>query len=485
MRTKLKTLIIGAGPAGLTAGLELSRRGENPIILESTSSIGGISRTELVDGWRFDLGGHRFFTKNERVREFWHSILSEREFIATKRVSRIYFQGKFFDYPLKPLNALRNLGFTSTLRAIFSYVYVRLRPIRDQSNFETWVASRFGWYLYRTFFKTYTEKVWGIRADQIQSEWAVQRIKNLSLTSALLSAFFPKKFNKGGFTTLIDEFYYPIYGPGMMWEKCAQLISEAGGLVRFNEKIQSISRIRDRNEEDKLRVICQNSGDFNCDRIITSIALKDLISIIEPAPPEEVRKAASKLKYRAFITVAIPVTTAIAFPDNWIYIHSPDVKVGRVQNYGAWSPYLVKDGASCLGLEYFVEEGDDLWKKKDEEIVQLAIAELNSLKLIHSSNLTQGFVVRVPKAYPVYDTAYKECVYTIREYLLRDWPEIQTVGRNGLHRYNNQDHSMLTAMYAVDNLYDSEKKDVWSVNLEDEYHEESSSSRERLSPIYP
>jgi protoporphyrinogen oxidase len=485
MNLETSTLIIGAGPAGLTAGVELVRRGNTPLIIESTEKIGGISRTEFIEGWRFDLGGHRFFTKNERVTKFWQSVLSAEEFPKTSRRSRIYYQKKFFDYPLKPVNALLNLGLRNTFRAVLSYLLVRIRPIKDQSNFETWVASRFGWYLYRTFFKTYTEKVWGIEANKIQADWAAQRIKNLSLSSAILSAFFPKRFNKGEFTTLVDEFHYPIYGPGMMWEECAKIIETSGGKILFKEKIVGLFTDKIDGVQNVIQVNCENAKSFSCKNLVSSMALQDLIHLLHPLPPDHVLIAASKLRYRSFITVAIPVPGNATFSDNWIYIHSPEVRVGRIQNYGAWSSHLVKDGWVCLGLEYFVEENDELWSMSDAKLINLAISELETLGLVSMQGVTTGFVVRVAKAYPVYDSDYRECVETIRSYLSTHWPNLQTVGRNGLHRYNNQDHSMLTAMYAVDNLFQTEQKDVWSVNLENEYHETASGGGERIAPLYP
>lgn len=478
-------IIIGAGPAGLTAGVELVRHNEKPLILEATKKFGGISRTESIDGWRFDLGGHRFFSKSDRVNEFWQSILSKDDFRLTKRQSRIYFEGKFFTYPLSPTNALRNLGLLKTFKAILSYLQIKIKPLKSQDNFETWVASRFGWYLYRTFFKTYTEKVWGIDARKIQSEWAAQRIKDLSLFSAVLSAFFPKTFNKGKHTTLIDEFYYPRLGPGMMWESCASVIVKLGGTVHTDKQIVSIAKNSLISINDSLSISTSDGDSFTCRNVISSMPLKDLVSLLYPRPSSEILAAAENLRYRSFITVAIPVPITDAFSDNWIYIHSPEVKVGRIQNFGSWSKDLISKSQSCLGLEYFVDEFDEFWRKEDSEIIAIALRELRELNLVRGSTLDKGYVVRVPKAYPVYDEDYKSAVKTIKDFLIKEWPNLYSIGRNGMHRYNNQDHSMLTAMCVTDKIVFNVDCDPWSINLENEYHEETNTYRERLSPIYP
>lgn len=478
-------LLIGAGPAGLTAGVELIRAGRKVIIVEATNQVGGISRTEVRDEWRFDLGGHRFFTKIKRVEDFWFSILSRDEFLRRDRQSRIFFKGKFFDYPLKPLNALRNLGVIGTIRAIFSFLWVQMKPMKKPLNFETWVASRFGWYLYRTFFKTYTEKVWGIPANQIQADWAAQRIKNLSLSSAILSAFFPQRFNGGQITTLIDQFHYPKYGPGMMWERCAELIESSGSEIAFECSIRKIELLHQSNSRFNFKVTLSDSNVIECSYIVSTMALRDLLPLMHPMPPIETLGAAQQLRYRSFVTVAFPISGTSIFPDNWIYIHSPEVKVGRIQNFGTWSPYMVKDGHSCIGLEYFVDEGDEFWNMSDDDLIDFARKELVFLNLAQEEDIESGFVVKVPKAYPVYDEAYGMNVQILREHLAKMAPYFQTVGRNGLHRYNNQDHSMLTAMFAVDNILFGTNKDVWSVNTESEYLESSQIPTERLTPVYP
>ncbi len=462
-------VVIGAGPAGLTAALELVRRGRAVTVLEASDTVGGISRTEVRDGWRFDIGGHRFFTKVPEVEKFWHEVLSDDEFLQRPRMSRILYRGKLFDYPLKPMNALQGLGVVEAVRCVLSYGWVKVNPPKDQSNFETWVAARFGWRLYRIFFKTYTEKVWGIPATEIQADWAAQRIKNLSLMSAIRNALFPKK-GQTEITTLIDKFQYPKYGPGMMWERCRDLVVQGGGKVLMQTPVVALHRENGR--VDAVTVLRDGKEELiRCSDVISSMPYSQLLLSMDSKAPEKVAEAAAGLGYRDFLTVALVVPESSGFPDNWIYIHTPGVRVGRVQNYGSWSPFLVKDGKTCLGLEYFVNEGDDMWTMSDEDLVALAKREISALKLAQAEHVEVGYVVRVPKAYPVYDAGYDEKVDTIREWLAAEAANVQAVGRNGMHKYNNQDHSMLTAMYAVDNICGT-PRDLWAVNVEKEYHEE-------------
>ena len=478
-------VVIGAGPAGLTAAYELARHGFSSVVLESDEQVGGISRTVERDGWRFDLGGHRFFTKVRRVEDFWHEVLPPDEFLLRPRVSRIFYQGKFYDYPLRGLNALRNLGVLEACLCVGSYVKARIRPPKDQSTFEGWVASRFGWRLYRTFFKTYTEKVWGVPADQIQADWAAQRIKNLSLGKAVVNALLPKGRNSTKVTSLIEQFQYPKFGPGMMWEKCAELVEQRGSKVYLSTKVVEIART-------SLGVQVSDSDGVvrKTDHIVSTMAVNELVRILIPRAPDSVLEAARQLKHRDFLTVALVVPIEYSFPDNWIYIHSPEAKVGRIQNFCSWSPYLVKDGRTCLGLEYFVNEGDDLWDSLDTDLVDIASREIDGLGLVPAARVERGYVVRVPKAYPVYDGNYSTAVETIRTFLAEHWPEIHPVGRNGMHRYNNQDHSMLTAMITVDNIVHGAADDVWAVNVDEDYHEETTdtsipSGTCRSAPLIP
>jgi protoporphyrinogen oxidase len=476
----ISIFIIGAGPAGLTAAVEALEKDAIVTVVESSSVVGGISQTVEVDGWRFDLGGHRFFTKVSRVEDFWKRMLPPGDFLTRPRLSRIYYKGKFFDYPLKPTNAFFGLGAFETFRCISSYLWARISKGKDQTNFEGWVSKRFGWRLYSIFFKTYTEKVWGISATELSSAWAAQRIKDLSLSKAIADAFgFRKKNNT--ITTLINSFEYPRLGPGMMWEKASSEIQRLGGEVAFEEWPLEISRNGQQLE------IQTNRRNITSDFVISSMPLSQLPSILK-CQNQDVLSAANNLKYRDFLTVGIVIGTEDVFPDNWIYIHSPDVKVGRIQNFRSWSPELVKPGFSLLGLEYFVNIGDNLWNASDDELISLACDELESLGIAHSRNIVKGYVVRVPKAYPVYDDLYASSVDEIAAWLKENWPGILPVGRNGMHRYNNQDHSMLTAMLAVENLLEKENHDLWSVNVDDGYHEESSKREAfggRSAPIVP
>jgi protoporphyrinogen oxidase len=458
-------VVVGAGPAGLTAALRLRQAGVEVTVLEAGDEVGGISRTVERDGWRFDLGGHRFFTKVPEVEAFWHEVLPDEDFLLRPRLSRILYRGKLFDYPLKPFNALFGLGVVEAVRCLLSYVLVRLRPPKDQSSFEGWVAARFGWRLYRIFFQTYTEKVWGVPAREIQADWAAQRIKNLSLLSAVASAL---GLRRGGqITTLIEQFQYPRLGPGMMWERCRDLVLDLGGQVRTGAAVARVEHTAGR-----AHTVVLHSGErLPASAVVSSMPMPDLVHAMDPPAPEPVLAAADGLSFRDFLTVALVVPESAGFPDNWIYVHEPGVRVGRVQNFGSWSPQLVQDGATCLGLEYFVSEGDDLWEAADDELVALGTRELVQLGLVDAGQVAAGYVVRVPKAYPVYDEGYAERVDVLRGWLAEAVPNVHPVGRNGMHRYNNQDHSMLTAMLVVDNLVTGATHDVWSVNVEEDYHE--------------
>ncbi|HVV77434.1 MAG TPA: NAD(P)/FAD-dependent oxidoreductase [Mycobacteriales bacterium] len=463
------TVVLGAGPAGLTAAYLLSKGGAPVTVLEADTVVGGISRTVERDGWRFDIGGHRFFTKVPDVDKLWSEILPDEDFLLRPRMSRIYYQGKLFDYPLRASNALRNLGILEAIRCLLSYMWVRLHPPKDQSTLEGWVAARFGWRLYQIFFKTYNEKVWGVPASQIEADWAAQRIKNLSLAQAVLHAVFPKR-GQTEITTLIDEFRYPKYGPGMMWERARDLAVEAGVKIQMSTRVETVKW----DKTGVTAVVARRGGrrvTVPASAVISSIPLPELARAMDPPAPDDVLAAAKRLRHRDFLTVALVVPQSASFPDNWIYIHSPDVKVGRVQNFGSWSPYLVKAGRACLGLEYFVTEGEGLWQLSDEELGALAASELAQLGLVEVGEVEAAYVVRIPKAYPVYDEGYAGAVDVIRHWLAENAPNLYPVGRNGMHKYNNQDHSMMTAMLAVENLMLGTDHDVWAVNVEEDYHE--------------
>ncbi|MGH9165243.1 MAG: NAD(P)/FAD-dependent oxidoreductase, partial [Acidimicrobiales bacterium] len=464
-------VVIGAGPAGLTAAYQLGKAGHTCTVLEADSVVGGISRSAERDGWRFDIGGHRFFTKVKAVEDLWHEILPAEDFLLRPRMSRIYYNGKFFDYPLKAGNALKSLGLVESARCVASYACARVHPPRDQTNLEGWVAARFGWRLYGIFFKTYTEKVWGVPAGELPADWAAQRIKNLSLFSAVVNAVMPKR-NQKEITSLIEKFQYPKYGPGMMWERCRDLVEGQGSKVHMETAVSGI-----RHREGRAVAVMADAGsgasEHPCDHVVSSMPISELLAAMDPAVPAEVAAAAAGLAYRDFLTVALVVPEASGFPDNWIYVHAPDVKVGRIQNFGSWSPYLVKDGCTCLGLEYFVFEGDGVWTMADDDLVALGTAELARLGLVDPSQVEAGYVVRMPKAYPMYDDTYKANVAVLREWLEANAPNVHPVGRNGMHRYNNQDHSMYTAMLSVENILGADPpRDIWTVNVEAAYHEE-------------
>ncbi|HET9690008.1 MAG TPA: NAD(P)/FAD-dependent oxidoreductase [Acidimicrobiales bacterium] len=469
-------VIIGAGPAGLTAAYQLAKAGKRSTVLEGDDIVGGISRTVERDGWRFDIGGHRFFTKVRPVEELWHEILPAEDFMLRPRSSRIYYKGKFYDYPLKAMNALTNLGVLESVRCVLSYLWVRVRPPKDQSNFEGWVAARFGWRLYRHFFKTYTEKVWGHPGSEMGADWAAQRIKNLSLGSAIVNALLPKR-NQKEITSLIEEFEYPRLGPGMMWETCRDKVVAAGTEVHMQTRVTAI-----RHAGGRATTVVATSRDgvvteHPATSVISSMPLGALVRAMDPPAPAEVIAAADDLSYRDFLTVALVVPAdQVPWNDNWIYLHDPGTRAMRIQNFGSWSPFLVKDGRNVLGLEYTVTEGDADWSAPDDVLVARATDELGRLNLVDPAKVEAGYVVRMPKAYPYYDAAYAGNVETIRRWLEANVTNVWPVGRNGMHRYNNADHSMYTAMLAIENILTGTHHDTWSVNVEDEYHEEIGST---------
>ena len=467
--------IVGAGPAGLAAAWELSKLGRRATVYEMDRAIGGISRTAEYRGFRFDLGGHRFFTKSDEAQAIWDELLGG-ELLERPRLSRIFYRGRFFDYPLRPLNALFGLGPVEATRILASYVRARLSPDPEERTFDTWVSNRFGRRLFEIFFATYTEKVWGIPCSEISADWAAQRIKNLDLLSAVRAALFGN-FRRGLITTLIDRFQYPRLGPGMMWERCAALLAERGTPTVLGCEV---GRIRHRDGRVVALELRDDDGgarrDEPVDEVICSMPLGRAAALLDPPPHAEVLAAARGLRHRDFLTVVLILDEAALFPDNWIYVHSPEVRVGRIQNFKNWSPEMVPDPSrTALGLEYFVQRGDEVWSAPDEELIALAARELEQLGLAARDRVVDGTVVRVRAAYPLYDGGYAERVATVRAHLER-FPNLQMVGRNGQHRYNNQDHSMLTGVYAARNLA-GQRIDIWSVNVDGEYHEETSSRR--------
>jgi protoporphyrinogen oxidase len=482
-RSTPNVVIVGAGPAGLTAAYMLNKRGVTSTVLEGDTVVGGISRTAERDGWRFDIGGHRFFTKVQPVEDLWFEILGPDDFLRRPRLSRIYYRGKFYDYPISAMNALRNLGPIEAIRCVTSYLWVRVHPPKDKSTLEGFVASRFGWRLYRHFFKTQSEKVWGVPCTEIQADWGAQRIKNLSLFRAVWEALKPKRIRRKKdkskqVTSLIEEFNYPKYGPGMMWERATELVTAQGTKVVFNSTVSKI-HLRD---GKAVAVTAETDGvptRYECSHVISSMPISALLRAMDPPVPPEVQAAADGLRYRDFITVALVMPEDRGFPDNWIYINDASVEVGRIQNFGVWSPYMVKDGRTCLGLEYFVNEGDDMWTKADADLIEQGKRELREIGLLDDATQVEGgYVVRMPKAYPMYDGTYKANVETMRKWLDANAPNVFPVGRNGMHKYNNQDHSMYTAMLSVENIFGADH-DVWNVNVEAEYHEEKDEGGEK------
>jgi protoporphyrinogen oxidase len=457
-------VVLGGGPAGLTAGYQLVKQGKPVIVLESSDQVGGIARTQVRDGYRFDLGGHRFFTKVKEVDDLWHEIMKE-EFLKRPRRSRIYWNDKFLEYPLQGMDVIKKLGPVELARCLMSYAWAAIKPKGREDTFEEWVSNRFGKRLYQHFFKTYTEKLWGVSASEIRAEWAAQRIKGLSFFSAAKAAFFGNEGNK--IKSLISEFNYPRYGPGQMWEQMTDDIRAQGGEVRLNAPVTRL-----RVQDGKVVEVVAGGETLTPSHVISSLPLRTTVGITEPEAPLEVRDAARGLRYREFLTVLLVIEGGDLFPDNWIYIHQPGVQVLRIQNFRSWSPWMVPNETDAsVGMEYFCFEGDELWNTPDDDLVAMASQEIEQLHLAEAAKVKFGFVERVHKAYPIYDELYGERVKTIRGWL-DGISNLTQVGRNGLHRYNNSDHSMLTAMRAVDNILLGSNHDIWSVNVESVYHEE-------------
>ncbi len=468
-----ETIIAGGGPAGLTAAYELSKHGRSCLVLEADPHlVGGISRTDQYKGYRFDIGGHRFFSKSGEVNELWREILGD-ELLTRDRLSRIYYDRKFFHYPLKPLDALWKLGFLKSCRIVASYLKARMAPIRPERTFEAWVVNRFGRELFQTFFKSYTEKVWGMRTDEISADWAAQRIKDLSLVRAVTSALFGRFASRRGevIKTLIEQFQYPRLGPGQMWETARDRIRAQGGSVQLGRRVTRVEHDGSAVTAFVARDAEGRSTRYHGNHFLSTLPVRELIRAMSPAAPVDVIRAADSLKYRDFLTVVLIVDRAETFPDNWIYIHEPDVKVGRVQNFKNWSPDLVPDPSrTSLGLEYFCFEGDDLWTRPDADLIELGRREIETIGLARASEVVDGCVVRMPKAYPVYDDHYQAHLAVIRGWL-KTLPNLELAGRNGMHKYNNQDHSMMTALLAARNILGLGSFDTWKVNTDAEYHE--------------
>jgi protoporphyrinogen oxidase len=472
--------VVGAGPAGLTAAFRLSANSVPVTVLEADpDEVGGLSRTGKYKGFRFDIGGHRFFSKSAEIEELWTELLPD-DMLVRERSSRIYYRGQFFSYPLKPFEALVKLGVLESVRCVTSFAWAQVFPVRDPKTFQDWVSNRFGRRLFEVFFETYTEKVWGMKCTEISADWAAQRIKGLSLWSALLDALRPKPKDRSDvIKTLIEAFRYPRKGPGMLWDACTDKIRAQGGRVELGYRV--VSCRREEKAEGPAWVVSAvgpdgQTAELEAEQVVVSAAIGDLIPGLVPPVSETARRAAAALRYRDFITVVLILEERNRFSDNWIYIHEPGVKVGRIQNYKSWSPEMVPDpNKACYGMEYFCFEGDGLWTSSDDELIELAAREVEQIGLAGAGEIVDACVVRQKKAYPVYDEGYATNVAVIREELETKYPGLHLVGRNGMHKYNNQDHAMMTALLTAENILAGESKfDVWCVNEDAEYHESGS-----------
>jgi len=472
----MKVKILGAGPAGLAAAHALVTRGENPAVFEKSNCVGGISRTIEYNGYYFDLGGHRFFTKYDEVQQLWEEILGD-EFLVRPRLSRIYYKSNFYDYPLRASNALRNLGLRESTRCMLSYARSRVRPRGDETSFEEWVSNRFGDRLFDIFFRSYTEKVWGIPTSEIGADWAVQRIKNMELSTAVIQALKrPLKQVLGGgksgevVTSLIEEFNYPRTGPGLMYDRMRVRVEELGGDVLMNHEVVGVVRDGFRVKSVAVRHPDGTVHEHEGDQFLSTMPLTLLIRAMRPAAPPEVLAAANALTFRNLLTINLIVDAPDLFPDNWIYVHDPQLILGRIQNYKNWSPHMVPDASkTSLGLEYFCSDHDEIWNMSQEELLALGREEIEKTGLLKGAKIIDGTTLKVPKAYPVYKKGYEEHLSLIVDFV-KQFENLQPMGRYGMFKYNNSDHSIMTALLSVENLFGA-THDVWSVNTETAYHE--------------
>lgn len=484
--------IIGAGPAGLTAAYEIltKTQGITPIIIEEDSCVGGISRTVNADGNRMDIGGHRFFSKSKAVNEFWDDILptesiqlrpedTEKLMLIRSRLSRIMFLRKMYDYPLS-LNykTLANLGMSRLIKIGFAYTAAMLSPINPEKTLEDFFINRFGRELYQTFFRDYTYKVWGVPCENIPKDWGAQRVKGVSISKAVWHALknILNMRNQNVETSLIEEFKYPKLGPGQLWEEVARLVESKGGIIHRKQKVTAVNYNRNQITSVTISKDDGSNYELSADYFFSTMPVQDLISGMNDAP-NEVKRIANGLVYRDFITLGVLVKNPKqkAFHDNWIYVQEPDLKMGRIQIFNNWSPYMVADqNKQWLGLEYFCQENDELWLMSDTNLKNLATRELTYMNFINNpDDIESVTVIKVKKAYPAYFGTYSQ-FDTVKDYL-SSFDNLYPIGRNGMHRYNNMDHSMLTAMLAVELIKNNQldKSILWTVNSEEEYHEQS------------
>jgi len=488
----IETLVIGAGPAGLTAAYTLAKHGRDVLVLEQDPTcVGGISRTASYKGFLFDIGGHRFFSKSKEIVELWNEILPD-DFLERPRLSRIFYRGKFYAYPLKAFEALKNLGVVESALCMASFAWAKAFPVKNPRTFHEWVRNQFGERLFGVFFKTYTEKVWGMSCDEISADWAAQRIKGLSLAAAIVDGLrrsLGLRKGASGAKSLIESFRYPRRGPGMMWETAARKMQKMGGRLLMGRSVDGLVY----DEAAGLWTVRAARADgtsetFLARHVLSSAPMRDLMNAIEPRPLSLFH--ARDLKYRDFLTVVLIGKPQAELPDNWVYIHDPSVKVGRVQNFRSWSPEMIADRVStCLGLEYFCFEGDGLWSAPDAELIELAKIEIDRIGLMNRADVYDACVVRQAKAYPVYDDAYAENVKAIRLEMATRFPTLHAIGRNGMHKYNNQDHAMMTGLLTALNIvHGAAIYDVWQVNEDAEYSESGvlgaseALASERLTP---
>ena len=471
IRPRSQTCIIGAGPAGLSAAYELSKADRNVVVVEKDpTTVGGLSRTLEYKGCRFDIGGHRFFSSNHMIEGLWTEILGDR-MLTRKRLSRIYYRGRLFRYPLEIKDVLRNLGAREASACVTSYFLTPRKNPESITTFEDWVCNAFGRRLYEIFFKTYTEKVWGIPCSEISADWAAQRIRGLSMRD-VAKQLMPLKIRTAPvIKTLIDSFRYPAGGPGELWEAFASLLQRRSVRIQMGEGVRKIVR-----DAAGVKSLVTDGPDgpqvYEADNFVSTMAIRDLILALDPPAPKEVQDAARALRYRDFLVVVLMLDHAELFPDQWIYVHEPKVQVGRIQNFKNWSPEMVPDPRmTVLGLEYFCSADASLWNRDDSHLINFAHQELSSLSLTGGARLLDGAVVRQSAAYPIYDSGYREKIQVVRDFARRHLPNLQLVGRNGMHKYNNQDHAMLTGMMAAWNILGG-SYDPWRVNADALYLED-------------